>query len=68
MHTVCSIVRKRLTWFSFGKDVTSPTKIIRIADLVFNFCRDRVDTGFFLLVEFSYYSLAKIYLLISLNC
>ena len=68
MCTICSIVRKWLTWFSFGKEVASPTKIIRIVDLVFNFCRDRVDTGFFLLVEFSYYSLAKIYLSISLNC
>ena len=68
MRTVCSIVRKWLTWFSFGKEVTSPTKIIRIVDLVFNFCRDRVDTGFFLLVEFSYYSLAKIFLSISFYC
>ena len=51
MHTVCSIFSKRLTWFSFGKEVASPTKIIRIVDLVFNFCRDRVDTGFFLLLN-----------------
>ena len=51
MHTVCSIFSKRLTWFSFGKEVASPTKIIRIVDLVFNFCRDRVDIGFFLLLN-----------------
>ena len=51
MRTVCSIVRKRLNWLSFGKEVASPTKIIRIVGLVFNFCRDRVDTGFFLLLN-----------------
>ena len=49
MHTKCSIFSELLTWFSFGKEVASPTKIIRIDDFVFNFCRDRVDTGFFLL-------------------
>ena len=60
MRTKCSIFSELLTWFSFGKEVASPTKIIRIDDFVFNFCRDRVDTGFFLLsIEFSYYSLAK---------
>ena len=51
MRTICSIFSKRLTWFSFGKEVVSLTKIIRIAGLVFNFCRDRVDTGFFLLLN-----------------
>ena len=29
-HTICSIFSKRLDWFSFGKEVASPTKIIRI--------------------------------------
>ena len=67
MRTICSIVRKRLNWFSFGKEVASPTKIIRIVGLVFNFYRDRVDTGFFSIFQFPYYSLAKIYLLILLN-
>ena len=51
MRIRCSIFRELLTWFSFGKEVASPTKIIRIVDLVFNFCRDRVDTGFFLLLN-----------------
>ena len=51
MRTVCSIFSKRLTWFSFGKEVASPTKIIQIVDPVFNFCRGRVDTGFFLLLN-----------------
>ena len=51
MRIRCSIFRELLTWFSFGKEVVSPTKIIRIDDFVFNFCRDRVDTGFFLLLN-----------------
>ena len=51
VRTICSIFRKRLDWFSFGKEVASPTKIILIVGLVFNFCRDRVDTGFFLLLN-----------------
>ena len=51
MCAVCSIFSKQLIWFSFGKEVMSPTKIIQIADLIFNFCRDRVDTGFFLLLN-----------------
>ena len=51
MRTKCSIFSELLTWFSFGKEVASPTKIIRIDDFVFNFCRDRVDTGFFLLLN-----------------
>ena len=51
MRTKCSIFSKRLNWFSFGKEVASPTKIIRIDGSVFNFCRDRVDTGFFLLLN-----------------
>ena len=28
MRIRCSILRELLTWFSFGKEVTSPTKII----------------------------------------
>ena len=37
MRTICSIFSKRLNWFSFGKEVASPTKIIRIVDLVLIF-------------------------------
>ena len=30
MCTIRSIFREQLNWFSFGKEVASPTKIIRI--------------------------------------
>ena len=68
VHTICSIFRKRLDWFSFGKEVASPTKIIQIVGLVFNFCRDRVDTGFFLLLNSRITHWLKFILLILLSC
>ena len=49
MRTTCSIFRVLFVWFDFGEEVASLTKIMRNDGLVFNFCSNRVDTGFFLI-------------------
>ena len=49
MRTTCSIFRVLFVWFDFGKEVANLTKIIRNVGLVFSFCSNGVDTGFFLI-------------------